>query len=372
MKPTVFDAHNHVFPPMAAGGAFDRECLQETQYHMRFAGPGGFRRVGDNAPLTDPVMEGEGDGISWLPELDFRVGEYGRVLFTYEGEDYYYHFLHASAADMSSTPEHTIAQMDFAAVDRALLQHDRVYGRLDDYLAAAVRKYPDRLVALAQVDEWRGGQPDQLDRLSRQIEELRFSGLYFSTGGFFHVNFDMDVNHPDLEPLWERVADLEIPIHWYATETRRPRVQVYLRELRDFSQWAAAHPHIPCVLTHGLETLRIDMTNPRRFAVPGQIYDLVGRDGWHLELMIHKMLYDCDFPPHHPKAPEIVRALVERLGVDKLVWGSDMPSCETVTTYRQSRVLYESRCAFLSPAERDAILGGNLARLYPRPPSGTT
>jgi predicted TIM-barrel fold metal-dependent hydrolase len=361
----VFDSHNHIFPPMASGGAFDEACLKETQYHVRFAGPGGFRRVGDNAPLTEPVMEGEDDGISWLPDLDFRVGEYGRVLFTYDGDDYYYHFIQASAADMSSKPEHVITQMDFAGVDRALIQHDHVYGRLDDYLGDAIQKYPDRLVALAQVDEWRGGHPDQLDRLRRQVEELGFSGLYFSTGGFFHVDFTMGVNDSSLEPLWELVADLGIPIHWYLTETRRPRVEVYLRELRDLAQWASAHPHIPSVLTHGLETLRIDMTNPRRFEIPPEIFDLVGRDGWHIELMLHKMLYDHEFPPYHPEAPKIVRTLIENLGVDKIVWGSDMPSCETVTTYSQSKVLYESQCEFLTQKQRDAILGGNLERLYP-------
>ena len=310
-------------------------------------------------------MEGDGDGISWLPDLDFRVSEYGRVLFTYSGDDYYYHFIQASAADMSSTAEHVITQMDFAGVDRAVIQHDRVYGRLDDYLGEAIKKYPERLVALAQVDEWRGGQPDQVERLRRQVDELGFSGLYFSTGGFFHIDFAMDVNDPSLEPLWELVTDLGIPVHWYASETRRPRVDVYLRELRDFTKWANAHPHIPCVLTHGLETLRIDMTNPKRFELPSEIFDLVGRDGWHIELMLHKMLYDHEFPPYHPEAPMIVRSLVDNLGADKIVWGSDMPSCETVTTYSQSKVLYESRCEFLTQEQREAILGGNLERLYP-------
>ena len=40
-------------------------------------------------------------------------------------------------------------------------------------------------------------------------------------------------------------------------------------------------------------------------------------------------------------------------------------SCEQVVTYRQSMVLYETQCAFLTSAQRAAILGGNLERLYP-------
>ena len=59
-------------------------------------------------------------------------------------------------------PEYTVAQMDYAGVDRAVIQHDRTVGAgyLDDYMADAIRRYPDRLVALAQVEEWRAGEPD--------------------------------------------------------------------------------------------------------------------------------------------------------------------------------------------------------------------
>ena len=92
------------------------------------------------------------------------------VLLTHEGEDYYFQHGPASYADLSSPPEQVIAQMDFAGIDRAVIQHDRLYGRLDDYLASAIGKYPDRIVALAQVDEWRGGEPGELERLRHQVE----------------------------------------------------------------------------------------------------------------------------------------------------------------------------------------------------------
>ena len=55
--------------------------------------------------------------------------------------------------------------MDHAGVDRAVIQHDRLYGRLDDYLSDCVSRYPDRLVVLAQVDEWTGGRPEQVERV---------------------------------------------------------------------------------------------------------------------------------------------------------------------------------------------------------------
>ena len=35
-------------------------------------------------------------------------------------------------------------------------------------------------------------------------------------------------------------------------------------------------------------------------------------------------------------------------------------------TYKQSMLLFKSRCDFLTDEERDGILGENLERMYPR------
>jgi predicted TIM-barrel fold metal-dependent hydrolase len=61
----------------------------------------------------------------------------------------------------------------------------------------------------------------------------------------------------------------------------------------------------------------------------------------------------------------VVKTLVQELGADKLLWGSDMPSCELVVTYRQSLLLFQTQCDFLTSNQRAAVLGENLSRLYP-------
>lgn len=362
--PAIFDAHTHLFPSMLDGDAFDENCRRELQYHVRFPGPGGYRRVRDNKPLLEPIMVGENPGISGSPDLDFRIGPYGRLLITWKGEDYFFQHGPTAYADLSTSPEQAIASMDFAGVDRAVIQHDRVYGRLDDYLAAAVRAYPDRFVALAQVDEWKAGEPGELNRLRQEIDQ-GFSGLYFSTGGFCHNDFAFGVNDHCLEPLWDLVAELGIPIHWFAANRKQPRLQQYLAEMEEFARWGRAHPHIPSVLTHGLDNLRIDIERPDRFDVPAQVIDLISLPNWHLELMIHKQLHDVEFAPYHEPAAGVIRDLGRMVGADKLMWGSDMPGCEKVVTYKQARILYEQRCDFLSAEERAGLMGGNIERLYP-------
>ena len=104
---------------------------------------------------------------------------------------------------------------------------------------------------------------------------------------------------------------------------------------------------------------------PGRFTVQPENFELLRLPGWHVELMLHLMNADAEFPPHSQPLTEVVRTLVEEVGAGRLAWGSDMPCCERTVTYKQSLLLFQTRCDFLSGDERDAILGGNLERLYP-------
>ena len=361
---TIFDAHAHCFPPLGEDRGIMSTRLAEHQYHVRFHRQG-IRRTRDDALMDTPLLAGEKDGVSFQPDVDFRIGEFGRVEFTADGEDYYIQWMPPTLVDMSSSPEFMIAQMDYVGVDRAVIQHDRIYGRLDDFLSDCVRKYPDRFVALAQVDEWRAGEPDQIERLKHEVTNLGFKGLYFSTGGFVHTDFANNVNDPDFEPLWEAVADLGIPIHWYAGEYRTNITEAYFRELDDILEWANRHPGIPCVLTHGLNQISTLRGQPGRYDISRSTIDLLKLPNWHVELMLHIMASDYEFPPYNPDIHEVVRQLVEEVGAESLVWGSDMPACERTCTYKQSLVLFQTQCDFLSDEERAAILGGNLERLYP-------
>jgi len=364
----IFDAHNHCFPPLGEDRGYKTTRLAEHQYHVRFHGQG-IRRARDDARIDEPLLVGGGDGISWLPQVDFRIGRFGRVEFTHGGEDYYIQWMPPTLWDMSCPPEYIVAQMDYVGVDRAVLHHDRIYGRLDDYLSECVRKYPDRFVALAQVDEWAADQPEQLERLTYQIRDLGLSGLYFSTGGFFHNDFKTSVNDPGLKPLWDLVGELEIPIHWYAANMKRARLEAYLNEIAELTRWGRAHPHIPSVLTHGVNNIGIERGTgaPDRFRVPQEVLTLLKLPSWRVELMLHLMAGDSEFPPYNPGLCKVVRTLVDEVGTEKLLWGSDMPACERTVTFQQSMVLFQTQCDFLTADQRAAILGGNLARLYPGP-----
>ena len=302
--------------------------LAEQQYSARVHAQG-IRRTRDNAPVERPLLAGERDGVTWLPQVDFRIGRFGRLEFTHEGEDYYMQWMPPALRDMSAPPEYVVAQMDYAGVDRAVIQHDRTWGNLDDYLADAVKRYPDRLVALAQVEEWRGGEPDQIERVRRQVEELGFSGLYFSTLGFFHANFKTQVNDPGLDPLWIWRAIWAFPYTGTLAPGSGLSSMYTSDEVCQLAWWAERYPHIPSVLTHGLYNIVYDAPSlaatwpsssiragreADRFSVPQEILMLLKLPNWHMELMLHLMNPDAEFPPHNPELHQVVRTLTEEVG----------------------------------------------------------
>ena len=120
------------------------------------------------------------------------------------------------------------------------------------------------------------------------------------------------------------------------------------------------------MLTHGLNNIHYDKDKPSRFTVPDELFTLLSFPNWHMELMLHLMVHDIEFPPYEPELPKIVRQLVDEVGAGSLVWGSDMPACERTVTYKQSMILFQTQCDFLTDEQRGLIMGENLARLYSR------
>ena len=56
----------------------------------------------------------------------------------------------------------------------------------------------------------------------------------------------------------------------------------------------------------------------------------------------------------------MMRTLVERVGAERLVWGTDMPFQNRFCTYRQFKdwIAKPDYCPFLTDRQRELILGG--------------
>ena len=156
------------------------------------------------------------------------------------------------------------------------------------------------------------------------------------------------------------MAELGIPVFFIVRERREPRMESYREELRTLQRWMERYDDVTVVMTHGLQwRLFIEKD---RLALPEEVWAPFDNPRLHLQLLFPIALggvWDYPMPQVWPAIEECVR----RIGADRLMWGTDMPMVTRFWTYRQNIDFIREHCDFLNPAEKDAVLGGNVARL---------
>ncbi len=358
----IVDSHAHVFPPMG-GAAGHRTARQHQRYvqHMLMFHHQPVRRVDDNSILDrQTLVQGDDYSLESLTDVNFRGGDYGKFIWTVDGVDYSKQYLPPTMTSLHSPPELMVAQMDYVGVDRAVLHNGHSYGRLNRYLSDAVRRYPDRFWGLALVDEWRVDQPGQVRSLDRAINELGLHGLWFLSSNLPIHSRSATVDDPAFHPFWDHVRDMGIPVFWSVTSPA-PGKDAYMAELEAFGRWALRYPEIPAVFTHGLPLFRF--LDNGKVSIPREVWDHLVGPNVLVEVLI-PIFQGAIWEYPYEEARPIVREYYERLGPDKLVWGTDMPNVERHCTYKQSLDYLRLHCDFIPSDDMDKICGDNVARMF--------
>ena len=80
-------------------------------------------------------------------------------------------FLPPLAPETAFPAETALEYLDWAGVDKAVLLQGPWYGDMNQYVAAAVRRWPDRFIGAALIDPW---LPSGSQSLTWLIEDLGF------------------------------------------------------------------------------------------------------------------------------------------------------------------------------------------------------
>ena len=369
----IVDSHVYTFLP-----ADDPRGYSSVEEHMARVQASNARhhqpafRLSDRAPSSSMVLNPEGAyDLDGLPDLDFRLDrEAGRVVWTVDGEDHTKHYYPPNLRNLEFTPHSLIGEMDYAGVDVALVHTDAMLVRDSGYLAESVSLYPDRLRAMAPVDEWR--IPGETDAV---IAELTTA---ITDHGLHAIKFNMPLAAPDgsgswddgpYRPFWEAATALGVPVFFtLGTGSSKTRLVTsveeqrhgYLEELATVTRWMERYPDAICSLTHGFPW-RVFLEGDR-IVLPDAIWAPFDNPNLSLEVCFPVRLGDLFDYPYREVWPTL-QAMAERIGADQLLWGTDMPFQNRFCTYRQSRHWIEKYCSFLSESELDAIMGGTAARI---------
>jgi len=246
--------------------------------------------------------------------------------------------------------EQLLWEMDRNGVDRSVLVCARIdhNPRNNDYVAAMVREHPDRLVQFADVDcSWSETyhQPGAAERLARAADQYQLKGFtHYLKSDYEWFESDEGI------AFFETAARLKL----IASVALGPAWQPALRQL------AQRFPTVP-FLCHHMAGARAGEEPP--YPALGEIIESAQVPNIHIKMSgFH---YVSQRPWDYPQSDThwVVRRLYEAYGPDRLCWGSDYPVVRFHMTHRHALEAFRTHCAFVTPEDRDRILGGTLERL---------
>ena len=367
----IIDSHAYCFEPADSGRGYS-----SVGEHLKWVQAGQAKhhqpsfRIRDRAPASSEALAPNGfNDHSLLPDVNLRVDHAaGRIVWTIDGEDYSKYYYPPNLRNCEYTPDSLIGEMDHAGVDIALLHTSPMLGRDNSFQAECLRRFPDRLRSMAQVDEWRIlSEPDAV------IQELTAA---IEKDGLHAIKFDPTYYMASADPwddgvyrrFWQAATALDVPVFFNLGEgptmighdSLSDRQRGYIDELGILMRWMDRYPDAVCSITHGFPWRTF--LDGERIVLPEAIWEPFQGSKLSLEVCFPIRLGEIfDFP--YREVWPTLEAMVAKIGADHLLWGTDMPFQNRFCTYRQSRDWIEKYCGFLSKADLDMIMGGTAARI---------
>ena len=357
----IIDCHAHVFQNWQenCGHPSVATHLKYLQKTVTRPAAKAFRARDGKQVKTDMLYRPDDNTWAGLTDVNFRIGSFGRLFFTWEGEDYYVQYMPVGMQEMVCSPEFMIAQMIGAGVDHCILQAGGGYGVMNDYNAYAQSQHPDRFSGLMNIDEGIVDRPEKLAEVDRAVQRLHLKGIHYSQDMSRH-GFSRNLDHPDFVPFWDKIAGYKLPVFLELYAWPNYDRASYLDNVKAFGNLVRRYRSTKFLMVMGPSVGYLAPKGSWEF--PDDVKATLKLDNVWIEVMFPISWGGVwDYP--YPEAQQLIREMRDLFGAGKLVWGSDMPNVERFCTYRQCVDYVRKHCTFLSASEKDQILGDNAAGL---------
>jgi predicted TIM-barrel fold metal-dependent hydrolase len=260
--------------------------------------------------------------------------------------------------------EQLIQEMDSEGVARAcLVQRATLYGYDNSYLLAAAASHPERLAPVVVFD---AEDPESPDRLKHLLDAGPVAGLRLVAPKLSEHDTDW-LASPQALALWQAAEKHGLPVavifYRRNKEAGRAALLRIARQVRGIpivlDHCALPHPSTPEKKFAASEGIAYAIDPPPGFGIDeaiGAFADLP-----HVHLKVTDINFDRLEEAGHDTA-QFVRALADRFGAGRLVWGSDVG--QSPAPYAEKVARLNHATSALDAAERDAFTGGNAARIY--------
>ncbi len=253
-------------------------------------------------------------------------------------------------------PDELLADMDAVGIEKAVLLQNPTIGTINERVRDAVAAHPDRFVGTIQVDPYAEDAKETIQAFhspAQRILKLELSEEY----GWSSQHPGLQLEEECLQPIWQTVESLGLhviidPGH---PENNGYQVEAIDRLSTKYQQTHFVLEHLGYILEkqYGREDIHARWTNMLSLGKKPNVY------------------FGCSAVPIllNDRAPferslELMKRAVERIGTEKIVWGSDAPS--VLDTYGYGELVELVREAeFLDDGQKQDVLYGNALKVFP-------
>jgi predicted TIM-barrel fold metal-dependent hydrolase len=280
---------------------------------------------------------------------------YGKVKW---GENHTIQFLPPLSYRTSFTPEMLLELMDWVGVDKAILLQGPFYGEANRYVSRAVRRWPDRFIGAGYFDP-RSKNAKVLFRQLTDEFEFKIIKLELSIDtGFVGLYPDLVIDEESMAWVWEEAEYMNLIM---VLDLGAVGSKSY--QSMDLRRILKRRPRLKMVIAHLAQpTLEIETIPYSRKLWLEQIELGLFPNVWFDMASLPVYFAHEGYP--YPSVGRCLRTAVERIGVEKIMWGTDIPATLTYATYPQLLEVTKSHIQFLSSDEQALLLGGNALNVY--------
>ena len=248
----------------------------------------------------------------------------------------------AHVPERDAAPETLLGLMKANGVARTVIIQVIHYRYDNRYLASVLKQYPGTFQGVCRVDPLDPAAPDHLASLTAEgFHGVRISPSGSASGDWFRG--------PLMPPLWKRCQELKVPMTVLAPITRMPEVVPLLDPLSDLTVVIDHMADCPIDQPAELEKLIALKRYPKLFVKISHT--------WSISRQPYPWL----------DAQEYVKRLYDAFGPQRLMWATDWPICENVTTYDRTLKVVRDEMKFLNAEDKSWMLSKTIERVWPFP-----
>jgi predicted TIM-barrel fold metal-dependent hydrolase len=246
----------------------------------------------------------------------------------------------ARVPERDAAPETLLELMKSNGVARTVIIQVIHYKYDNGYLASVLKRFPGMFQGVARVNPLDPAAADHLSRLTEQgFRGVRLSPAGNASGDWFRG--------PLMPPLWKRCQDLRVPMTVLAPITRMPEVAALLEKL----------PALTVVIDH-MADCPIDQ--------PAQLEKLIALKRYPKVFVKISHTWSISKQPYPwLDAQEFVKRLHAAFGPERLMWATDWPIVENVSTYERALSVVRDEMKFLNAEDKNWIMNKTIQRVWP-------